>query len=331
MASISTSHAGTVCHPKRFDTAAASAGSSPERVSATVVGVGGRERDQPTIAPHRRPEVPLGIDGRGRGDDVALPREHPPGGRRWVHPGGRQIDPSRVLGSRGEYARRGAVGRVEGQGPQLGRTPLVEPLDPQTLDQGREVDLQLVRGDVLAHRDPGSLLASLLDDGFDEIRPVELIEEAVGGVGLRALIGAPIDHMEEVAVAIDARGVDAAGAPQDPFTVGGHEQLEGRVDRFVLDRTLDLAEDLRRVRSYEPIQARPAGPVVKLLRWAQRNRIVAAMTLLVAALLIAVATMAAVGYFREVARSASIARELHEEQVDNALAMCDRGDVSAFQ
>jgi WD40 repeat protein/serine/threonine protein kinase len=39
---------------------------------------------------------------------------------------------------------------------------------------------------------------------------------------------------------------------------------------------LDLAEDLRRVRAREPIQARPAGPLVRLQRWGQRNPAMAA-------------------------------------------------------
>jgi len=39
---------------------------------------------------------------------------------------------------------------------------------------------------------------------------------------------------------------------------------------------LDLAEDLRRVRELEPIRARPAGPALRLKRWAQRNPVVAA-------------------------------------------------------
>ncbi len=34
---------------------------------------------------------------------------------------------------------------------------------------------------------------------------------------------------------------------------------------------LELAEDLRRIREYEPIRARPASPLLKLRRWAQRH------------------------------------------------------------
>jgi serine/threonine protein kinase/WD40 repeat protein len=35
--------------------------------------------------------------------------------------------------------------------------------------------------------------------------------------------------------------------------------------------SLELAEDLRRIREYEPIRARPASPLLKLRRWAQRH------------------------------------------------------------
>jgi formylglycine-generating enzyme required for sulfatase activity len=43
----------------------------------------------------------------------------------------------------------------------------------------------------------------------------------------------------------------------------------------------DLAEELRRVREHEPITARPAGPVIKLRRWAQRNPAVATAAALI--------------------------------------------------
>lgn len=50
---------------------------------------------------------------------------------------------------------------------------------------------------------------------------------------------------------------------------------------------LDLAEDLRRVRSFEPILARPVTRSLRVRRWVQRNRALAAA--LVAAVLILVA------------------------------------------
>lgn len=54
---------------------------------------------------------------------------------------------------------------------------------------------------------------------------------------------------------------------------------------------LELAEELRRVREYEPIVARPAGPLLRLRRWAQRNPVIATGTIgSTAALSIALAT-----------------------------------------
>ncbi|MFT7618891.1 MAG: serine/threonine protein kinase/formylglycine-generating enzyme required for sulfatase activity [Planctomycetota bacterium] len=44
---------------------------------------------------------------------------------------------------------------------------------------------------------------------------------------------------------------------------------------------LEFAEDLRRLREYEAIHARPAGRWVKTVRWAQRNRVVAVSGILV--------------------------------------------------
>ena len=41
---------------------------------------------------------------------------------------------------------------------------------------------------------------------------------------------------------------------------------------------LDFAEDLRRVREYEPIRARPAGTMLRLRRWTQRNPALASAT-----------------------------------------------------
>ena len=50
---------------------------------------------------------------------------------------------------------------------------------------------------------------------------------------------------------------------------------------------LDFAEDLRRFRTFEPIQAKPVGQLTKLVRWTQRNPAVATLT---AALFFAMAT-----------------------------------------
>jgi len=45
---------------------------------------------------------------------------------------------------------------------------------------------------------------------------------------------------------------------------------------------LDFAEDLRRVRTLEPIRARAAGPILRLSRWVQRNRVAATVIVLLA-------------------------------------------------
>ncbi|MCY2959238.1 MAG: protein kinase [Planctomycetota bacterium] len=42
---------------------------------------------------------------------------------------------------------------------------------------------------------------------------------------------------------------------------------------------LEFAEELRRVREYEPILARPAGPLLRLRRWGQRNPVIATGTI----------------------------------------------------
>ena len=54
---------------------------------------------------------------------------------------------------------------------------------------------------------------------------------------------------------------------------------------------LELAEELRRVRQYEPIQARPAGPILRLRRWTQRNPVPATSMLIV---FVAISTVAGV-------------------------------------
>ena len=79
--------------------------------------------------------------------------------------------------------------------------------------------------------------------------------------------------------AAEARAVIAGGAP-DPRTL--RPALDRDVSLVLLtalaarpqDRyatALDLAEDLRRAREHEPLRARPAGPGLRLLRWAQRR------------------------------------------------------------
>ena len=58
----------------------------------------------------------------------------------------------------------------------------------------------------------------------------------------------------------------------------------------------DLADDLRHVLAGEPIHARPVGKAEHCWRWCKRNRLVASLSAVVAALLISVTTVASVGY-----------------------------------
>ncbi len=70
----------------------------------------------------------------------------------------------------------------------------------------------------------------------------------------------------------DPRGLNPA-VPKDLALVLGKAMEKNPERRY---RTaLEFAEDLRRVRTYEPVQVRPAGPLLKSARWAQRNPILA--------------------------------------------------------
>jgi WD40 repeat protein/serine/threonine protein kinase len=76
--------------------------------------------------------------------------------------------------------------------------------------------------------------------------------------------------------------------PPDPSRLNRHISRDLKVviataidkDRNRRYKTaLDFAEDLRRVRMYEPIHARPASRLVKFRRWTQRNPVLATATL----------------------------------------------------
>lgn len=62
--------------------------------------------------------------------------------------------------------------------------------------------------------------------------------------------------------------------PKDLDVVIRAALVKERAGRY--QTALDFAEDLRRVREYEPILARPTPPWVRLTRWAQRNPALAA-------------------------------------------------------
>jgi serine/threonine protein kinase/predicted Zn-dependent protease len=65
-----------------------------------------------------------------------------------------------------------------------------------------------------------------------------------------------------------------------------------QADRYAT--TLDLAEDLRRVRLYEPVSARPIGGLGRLYRWARRRPAVAALSGALALSLLVLAIVAVV-------------------------------------
>ncbi|MFP8877606.1 MAG: serine/threonine-protein kinase, partial [Myxococcota bacterium] len=67
--------------------------------------------------------------------------------------------------------------------------------------------------------------------------------------------------------------------PRDLATIIATALEKERDRRY--QTALDLAEDLRRVRSYEPTVASPVGPVTRLVRWSQRNPAVAAALVVV--------------------------------------------------
>jgi WD40 repeat protein/tRNA A-37 threonylcarbamoyl transferase component Bud32 len=78
-----------------------------------------------------------------------------------------------------------------------------------------------------------------------------------------------------------------------------------------------LADDLRRWMQGEPILARPVGRVERLWRWSKRNPVVASLTAGVFVLLVAMAGVATVGYFRE-ARQRSAAETAQGQAKEDA-------------
>lgn len=77
---------------------------------------------------------------------------------------------------------------------------------------------------------------------------------------------------------------------------------------------LELAEDLRRWRSREPIRARPAGALLKLVRWGERNRVVA-LSLGAVFSILAIALGVSLYFLAELRRE-SAARELALEALE---------------
>ena len=92
---------------------------------------------------------------------------------------------------------------------------------------------------------------------------------------------------------------------------------------------LDFADELRRVRTFEPILARPASPILKLRRWSQRNRGVASMLVLLviittAAIVVTVGANSRRERIREEERRAAARDELNE-RIDNMRRLFEEG------
>lgn len=85
---------------------------------------------------------------------------------------------------------------------------------------------------------------------------------------------------------------------------------------------LEFAEDLRRVREYEPIRARAAGPVLRLRRWAQRQPALAASIAIVIGSLLTglVWTLHLLEREQDANRKTSAAQVETLEALDHALA-----------
>ncbi len=82
----------------------------------------------------------------------------------------------------------------------------------------------------------------------------------------------------------------------------------------------ELEEELGRFLRGEPILARPLSAVGRFLRWTRRNPVVSALTATAAALLILVAVVATIGYFREAAERARADQNAAEKEENFTLA-----------
>jgi TolA-binding protein len=80
-----------------------------------------------------------------------------------------------------------------------------------------------------------------------------------------------------------------------------------------------MAEDLRRYLDDEPIRARRAGPVERLVRWCRRNPVVAALSTTAGLLLALTATVTTVGYYREADLTVQLANVVIELEAERGI------------
>ena len=119
----------------------------------------------------------------------------------------------------------------------------------------------------------------------------------------------------------DAADANAA-LPRDVCVVLATALDRDRARRYAT--ALELAEDLRRIRAYEPIAARPAGTLLRLRRWAQRHPVIATTSAASAVLLGVGLAVTLLLYFRLAARQDEL-RYMELSHRARTLARTDAG------
>jgi WD40 repeat protein/predicted Ser/Thr protein kinase len=160
---------------------------------------------------------------------------------------------------------------------------------------------------------------------------VSLYEALTGQLPFEAPTRHELHHRILSSEAEDPRRRNPA-IPVDLAVVVATAMAKERDRRY--QTALDLAEDLRRARMHEPIRARPAGPLLRMQRWARRNPALAAS---LGGLLLALAaglgtslqllgrTREALGLATEEGRKRERAlRESREAQRETAAALAER-------
>src|SRR5262245_28579059 len=89
----------------------------------------------------------------------------------------------------------------------------------------------------------------------------------------------------------------------------------------------EMADDLRRFRAGEPIQARPVGQVERLGLWCRRKPALATATGLALAALLAVSAVSAGWAVRERSHAQDLGKALAENYLDHGQVLCEGGDA----